>query len=130
MVPDSVVTIEPVPVPTVGVIWLAAIVVNVNTRVPAPEGTLTTILVGSGPGGAMVWAVGEAGEKVTTALAAIPKFPVDAVAVPGLTIVFCVVFAAMFPVFTVATPPFPGVKPKLPLAGTAYAVLLISAATN
>jgi hypothetical protein len=135
-VPESEVRRKPVVfvAKTVGMAWLAVMLVKVNVKVPPPpvvEGTLTTILVPSGPGGATAWVVGV---KVTAEPAAIPKFcpvPVDAVLTPGLIMVFVVVAAVMrAPVFTVAAPPPPGVKPKVPVAGTAYAVLLINAATN
>jgi hypothetical protein len=135
-VPESVVRRKPVVfvAKTVGMIVSAAMLVNVNVKVPPPpvvEGTLTTILVPSGPGGATAWV---RGVKVTVEPDAIPKFcptPDDAPLVPGLMMVFVVVAAVMrAPVLTVATPPPPGTKPKVPVAGTAYAVLLINAATN
>jgi hypothetical protein len=112
------------------VIALDVIEVNVNVRVPPPpvvEGTLTTTLGESAPT-VTGWV---RGVKVTAEPAATPKFPDDAPLTPGLTMVFVVVAAVMFaPVFTVAVPPFPGTNAKLPVAGTAYAVLLISAATS
>jgi len=122
-VPVSVVRIKPVvlvPV-TVGEIVLAVMLVNVNVNVPPPpvvEGTLTTTLGESAPV-VTGWVVGV---KVTAAPLAIPKFPDDAEATPGLVMVFVVVADVMrAPVFTVARPPPPGTKPKVPVAGTAYA---------
>jgi hypothetical protein len=71
------------------------------------------------------------GVMVAGELAAIPKFPVDAEVVPGLTKVFAVVFSAMFPAgVRVAIPPFPGVNVKVPLAGTAYTGLSAVDASN
>jgi hypothetical protein len=102
-------------------IELTVSAVIVNVREPPPpvvEGTVTITLGESAPT-VMGWLLGEAGLKVADAPIAIPKFPPAATVetVWGLTMVFVVVAAVMFPVFTVAGL----LKPKLPLAGTAYA---------
>jgi hypothetical protein len=113
VVPASVSRRKPVtPVAVfVGMIVLAVLAVNVNVKPP----TLTAHAGVIGPNAVEM----VVGLSVTAEFAAIPKFPVDAVLTPGLNNVFDVVAAVMVaPVFTVATPPPPGVKPTLPLGLT------------
>jgi hypothetical protein len=124
MVPLSVSPIKPVDpgVPTtVGVSWFSDCEVKVKVNPPAEMATFI-----APDNMEMVVGVMVAAEP-----AAIPKFPLDAEVVPGLTTDFAVVPAVMFPAgVRVAMPPFPGVNVKVPLAGTAYAVLLSSATVN
>jgi len=89
--------------------------VKVNVKPPTEMATLIEA------GGAFNM-VKVAGVIVVIELAAIPKFPVDAELVPGLTTVFIVVPNVIRdPLSTVVMPPFPGVNVKVPEATTAYA---------
>jgi hypothetical protein len=98
----------------VGISVFSVCEVKVNVKPPAEMATLI----------APVNMDTVAGVMVPGPPATIPKFPVDAEVVPGLIKVFAVVFAAMFPAgVRVATPPFPGVNVKLPVAVTACAGL-------
>ena len=117
MVPVSVSPIKPVVLvaKTVDVSTFNVCEVKVNVKPPTEMATLIEA------GGAFNM-VKLAGLIVVGELAAIPKFPVDAELVPGLTTVFIVVFDAMRgPLSTVVMPPFPGVNVKVPEATTAYA---------
>jgi len=117
MVPVSVSPIKPVVLvaKTVDVSTFNVCEVKVNVKPPTEMATLIEA------GGAFNM-VKVAGLIVVGELAAIPKFPVDAELVPGLTTVFIVVFDAMRgPLSTVVMLPFPGVNVKVPEATTAYA---------
>jgi hypothetical protein len=113
----------------VGMRLFSVCAVNVNVKVPPPpvvEGTVRTKL--DAPE-VIDWVKGL---MVTFEPSTIPKFPVDALLAPGLTRVFAVVAAEMFPAgVRVAAPPPPGVYVKVPLAGTAYAGLsAVDASSN
>ena len=130
-VPVMVSLIKPeVPVVVfVGMRLFSVCAVNVNVKVPPPpvvEGTVRTKL--DAPE-VIDWVKGL---MVTFEPSTIPKFPVDALLAPGLTRVFAVVAAEMFPAgVRVAAPPPPGVYVKVPLAGTAYAGLsAVDASSN
>jgi hypothetical protein len=123
IVPTSVSMIKPVlfVVVFVGISVFSVCEVKVNVKPPAEMATLI----------APVNIETVVGVMVPAEPAAIPKFPVDAEVVPGLTRVFAVVAAVMFPAgVRVATPPFPGVNVKLPVAGTACAGLSAVDASN
>jgi hypothetical protein len=124
IVPTSVSTIKPVLFVAVfvGISVFNVCEVKVNVKPPAEMATFTApVDIGR-----------VAGVMVPDPPATIPKFPVDAEVVPGLTRVFAVVAAVMFPAgVRVATPPAPGVNVKLPVAVTACAGLsAVDASSN